>query len=280
VLVPGTSLIAIGCKEGKLSLLDYGAMNGPSRTLEEVQVTPQPHYFGSPTNFGSIRYWHIHGTPVAYDAPGAERFIYVSGEEDPVRAYRMEPGVSNSTWHIGPSATATSDERPAFPPERAVMTNPPVANPDVWMPGGFLTISANGSLPNTAILWALMPLDGNANSRVVHGVLRAFDPVNFVRRPDDSLKIPQLWSSDHDGDQSADSLGMYPKFSTPTIANGHVIVTTFNEEVVDTNGVHANKPGGLRAALVVYGLRPASPSGKDTALEQFHQGAAPGTGSY
>jgi hypothetical protein len=132
-----------------------------------------------------------------------------------------------------------------------------VANPEVWMPGGFLALSANGDLTNTAVLWALMPLTGNANSRVVHGVLRAFDPVNFSIRSDGSRRIEQLWSSDHDHDQSDDSLGMYPKFATPTIANGHVIVTTFNEEIVGTNGLHQIKKSGLPATLTVYGLRPA-----------------------
>jgi hypothetical protein len=97
------------------------------------------------------------------------------------------------------------------------------------MPGGFLALSADATKPGTAILWALMPLTGNANAQVVHGVLRAFDPVNFITRPDGSRRIRQLWSSDHDDDRSEDSLGMYPKFSTPTIANGHVMVTTFRE---------------------------------------------------
>ena len=50
---------------------------------------------------------------------------------------------------------------------------------------------------------------------------------------------------------------MYPKFSTPTIANGHVIVTTFQEEVVGTNGIHYIKKGGLPATLTVYGLPPS-----------------------
>jgi hypothetical protein len=124
------------------------------------------------------------------------------------------------------------------------------------MPGGFLALSSHASQTNTAILWALMPSDGNANGRVVHGVLRAFDPVNFLTRPDGSLRIRQLWSSDHDGNGSPESLGMYPKFSTPTIANGHVLVTTFREEVVATNNLHSVKNNGLPATLTVYGLTP------------------------
>src|SRR6202012_521076 len=46
---------------------------------------------------------------------------------------------------------------------------------DVWMPGGFMTISADGAKDGTGILWIAMPLADNANHRVVRGVLRAVD---------------------------------------------------------------------------------------------------------
>jgi hypothetical protein len=258
LLVAGTELLVTAGKEGKLYLLDRSAMRGATPALQEFQVTPGPYYFGPATNYGAVRYWNIHGTPLEFQTT-EDRFIYVCGEEDPIRAFRLATASSNGTAQLEPARSfATSDERAAFPGERSHLSNPPVANPNVWMPGGFLALSSNSRKPNTAILWALMPLNGNANGRVVHGVLRAFDPVNFLTRPDGSLRIQQLWSSDHDNDQSEDSLGMYPKFSTPTIANGHVIVTTFREEVVGTNGIHSVKGDGLPATLTVYGL-PAAP---------------------
>ncbi|MGO8696881.1 MAG: hypothetical protein ACLQVY_04090 [Limisphaerales bacterium] len=258
LLVAGTPLLSTASKEGKMYLFDRSALKGRSPALQEFQVTPGPYYFGPATDYGAIRYWNIHGTPVEFQT-AHDRFFYICGEEDPVRAYRLATATADGKPRLEPeSSFATSDERAAYPPERAHLSNPPVANPNVWMPGGFLALSCNGAKPDTAILWALMPLDGNANGRVVHGVLRAFDPVNFVTRPDGSLRIPQLWSSDHDRDQSDDSLGMYPKFSTPTIANGHVIVTAFREEVVGTNGIHQVKQNGLPATLTVYGLPPSS----------------------
>ena len=258
LLVPGRHLLLTGSKEGKMYLFDTSAMKGNTPALQEFQVMPGPHYFGPATNYGAIRYWNIHGTPVQL-LTTHDRFFYVCGEEDPVRAYRLaSASAADGQPRLQPeSSFATSDERAAYPPERAHLSNPPVAQPNVWMPGGFLSLSCNGTMPNTAILWALMPWDGNANGRVVQGVLRAFDPVNFVARPDGSLRIPQLWSSDHDHNRSDDRLGMYPKFSTPTIANGHVIVTTFQEEVVGTNGIHYIKKGGLPATLTVYGLPPS-----------------------
>jgi len=257
LLVAGTDLLVTAGKEGKLYLLDRAAMRGATQALQEIQVTPGPHYFGPATNYGSVRYWNIHGTPLEFQTTNG-RLIFVCGEEDPIRAFRLAAANSNGTAHLeSNSSFATSDERAAFPSERSRLANPPVPNPNVWMPGGFLALSSNSTKPNTSILWALMPLNGNANSRVIRGVLRAFDPVNFLPRPDGSLRIQQLWSSDHDSDLSEDSLGMYAKYSTPTIANGHVMVTTFREEVVGTNGIHSVKVNGLPATLTVYGAPPA-----------------------
>jgi hypothetical protein len=257
LLVPGTDLLVTASKEGKLYLLDRSAMKGATRALQEIQVTPGPYYFGPATNYGSVRYWNIHGTPLEFETTNG-RMIYVCGEEDPIKAFRLVTANSNGLARLEPdSPFATSDERAAFPSERSRLANPPIPNPNVWMPGGFLALSSHSTKTETAILWALMPLDGNANGRVVHGVLRAFDPVNFLTRPDGSRRIQQLWSSDHDGNRSSDSLGMYAKFSTPMIANGHVIVTTFREEVVGTNGIHLVKDNGLPATLTVYGLPPA-----------------------
>jgi hypothetical protein len=254
LLVPGSDLLVTGSKEGKLYLLDCSAMNGATHDLEEFQVTPGPYYFGPATNYGSVRYWNIHGTPLEFQTTNG-RLVFVCGEEDPVKAFRLATTSSNGTARFeAESPVATSDERAAFPSERTRLSNSPVPNPNVWMPGGFLALSCNSIKANTAILWALMPLDGNANGRVIHGVLRAFDPVNFLARPDGSLRIQQLWSSDHDGGRSEDSLGMYAKFSTPTIANGHVITTTFQEEVIGTNGLHSVKVNGLPPTLTVYGF--------------------------
>ena len=47
---------------------------------------------------------------------------------------------------------------------------------------------------------------------------------------------------------------MFAKFCPPTIANGRVYLTAFAEEVINSNGVHRVKPGGLQPALAVYGL--------------------------
>ena len=49
----------------------------------------------------------------------------------------------------------------------------PVTNNDGAMPGGFLSISANGN--SNGILWASTPYNGDAVVKTVQGVLYAFN---------------------------------------------------------------------------------------------------------
>ena len=48
--------------------------------------------------------------------------------------------------------------------------------PPHGMPGGMLALSANGKKAGTGILWAVVPLDGDANQqRGVKGIVLALD---------------------------------------------------------------------------------------------------------
>jgi len=116
----------------------------------------------------------------------------------------------------------------------------------VWMPGGFLTLSANGDDAKSGIIWVTMPLAENANKRVVRGILRAFDASDVSR---------QLWDSENTGNDN-DRLGQFAKFNPPVVANGKVYVATFQEETIRTaDGIHLNMTGGDQPALVIYGLK-------------------------
>jgi hypothetical protein len=132
----------------------------------------------------------------------------------------------------------------AVPNPPGGLPNDPTRNM-IWMPGGFLTVSANGSDASTGIVWATMPFNGNANQEVVRGVLRAFDASDVSKG--------QLWSSEDSGVQ-ADRLGWFAKFNPPVVANGKVYVATFQQERID-NGVHKKAEGGDQPALVIYGLK-------------------------
>lgn len=87
------------------------------------------------------------------------------------------------------------------------------------MPGGILSISANGGVARTGILWAVTPSKG-ANQQAVPGTLRAFDAEDLSR---------EIWNSRQNA--MRDDLGLLAKFNTPIVANGKVYVATFSKQV-------------------------------------------------
>jgi streptogramin lyase len=122
------------------------------------------------------------------------------------------------------------------------------------MPGGMMSLSANGTNASSAVLWSYMPLDGDANTHVIHGVLRAFNPVTMT----------ELWNSELRAGR-ADSVqvtlttgvggGYFPQFGTPMVANGKVFLGTgFKPDVA--HGIYTGA-----SYVVVYGLRGTSPGG-------------------
>ena len=96
------------------------------------------------------------------------------------------------------------------------MTTPPSS-----MPGGMLSVSADGSRRGTGIVWATHPVDGDANRQIVRGMIRALDASDLSR---------ELWNSTQD--PARDELGNCSKFSAPTVANGKVYVATFSNKLV------------------------------------------------
>jgi hypothetical protein len=119
------------------------------------------------------------------------------------------------------------------------------------MPGGMLSLSADGGKAGSGVLWALVPLDGDANTqRGVTGLLLAFDAEDVTRT---------LWTSEQSA--ARDRVGLFAKFAPPTVAGGKVFVPTYG----DTEPKGTYNPG-IRPAVfphryyvAVYGLRPGPP---------------------
>ena len=88
------------------------------------------------------------------------------------------------------------------------------------MPGGSLTVNANGGEAGSAILWASHPL-ANANQGIAPGIVRAYDASDLSH---------ELWNSQVNSDR--DALPSYAKFCPPTVANGKVYVATFSDRVM------------------------------------------------
>src|SRR4051812_39455458 len=89
--------------------------------------------------------------------------------------------------------------------------------PPEGMPGGMMTLSANGSQPGTGILWATTQAVGDANNFTVPGTLHAFDA--------STLRL--LWQSRAVGD---DMLSL-AKYNAPLVANGKVYVPSFSNVI-------------------------------------------------
>ena len=206
MLIPNTNYLLGGGKQGVLYLVNTNNMGKFNASGDQVQQEFQA-VFGKGTS-------HIHGTPVYFNSDKNGPTTYVWGENDVLRGFffNQTTGMMNTT----PFATST-------------MTAP-VTNNDGAMPGGFLSISANGN--SNGILWASTPYNGDAVQTTVQGVLYAFNA--------DTLQ--PLWS-DKTND-ARDEVGMFGKFSPPMVANGKVYVNTFGP-LGTSNG---------SGALVVYGL--------------------------
>jgi hypothetical protein len=189
LVIPGTNLIAGGGKESVLYLMDISALGGYNATVDHVIDK-----FAVNNNSDGNTH-HIHGSPVFWNGPDGPR-IYLWTENDPCRAYQF---LGNAFNHI-PVATST-------------ITQPDnVPGGSTGMPGGFLTISANGA--QNGILWANHPWKDDLNQKIGEGVLRAFDP--------DSLQ--EQWNSRNN--QARDDFGNFAKFCPPSVANGRVYMAT------------------------------------------------------
>ena len=135
----------------------------------------------------------------AYYKGSSKEFVYVWSENDPLRAIPFDR----------PSNLLSSQSQ--------VVSN---ATGPTGQSGAVLSVSSNGSQEGTGILWASYAYIGDAEHAVSPGILRAFD-ANDVRK--------QLWNNQLN---PRDAGGNYAKFAAPTIANGHVYLPTFSNQVV------------------------------------------------
>ncbi len=109
------------------------------------------------------------------------------------------------------------------------------------IPGGFLTISANGAQAGSGILWASMPYAEDADADVVSGVLRAFDASDLTHELWNTRMVP-----------ARDDLGNFAKFVPPTVANGRVYVATFSNRLL-VYGLLASIPPATGGAIIGAG---------------------------
>ena len=144
-------------------------------------------------------------SPVYWNSPNLGPLVYLWGPNDFLKAFQFTGSQFNST----PASQGT------------------IQLPNHFSNAAALSLSANGSLSGSGILWTSATISGRATGVPAPGVIRAFDATNLTR---------ELWDSTQN--LARDDVGNYAKFVPPTVANGKVYAASFNGQ------------------LQVYGLNP------------------------
>jgi len=181
-------------------------------------VNPAPQ---DPTNLNAYfvdnKTHHLHGSPVFWDGPDHGPMLFCWGENESLRAWSVNNSGKLTYVAIGHEVASKGAAGPQG---------------HGGMPGGMLCLSANGNQAGTGIVWALAPLNGDANSQRVQGILRAYDAANYDTDAQGNKFLRLLWSS---GPQNTFK---HNKFNPPVVANGKVYVPTYDDRV-DVYGLNA-----------------------------------------
>ena len=215
LLLPDSGQLVGGGKDGKLYVLDQSKLGGlQQHHWPHDGHNPPVQYFQAarpwrltllswfPSLFAA-GYHHNHGSPVYWNSRLKGPTIYLWPEEDKIRAFHYDQRTGFRTRAL-----------------TGIMGNR-------GMPGGFLSVSANG--PDDGILWAAIPYKDDAWVEIVRGTLRAFDA--------NTLQL--LWSTD--ANEPADHFD-FAKYNPPTVANGKVYLPTFSDRL-NVYGLHAPNAG-------------------------------------
>jgi hypothetical protein len=151
---------------------------------------------------------HLHGSSVYWNSPELGKVLYCWGENGNLRAWSMDD--AGAVKYLACGAEQASAQSPV---------------PPGGMPGGMLTLSASDKQPRSGVVWACIPYF-DANIRVGPGRLLAYDATQFGTYADGSKQLRVLW------DSQDWNLGFsFNKFNVPVVANGRVIVPTYDGRV-------------------------------------------------
>jgi outer membrane protein assembly factor BamB len=154
---------------------------------------------------------HLHGSPAYWNGPGGAR-LFDWGENESLRAWTLDP-TSGAVVFVGKGAELSS---------RALALDDSIGG----MTGGMISLSSSGK--DNGIVWALAPIDRNANQAVVAGIARAYDATALDPTPnaDGTKKLKLLWDSKRSG-----VTFNFSKFCPPMVADGKLYVPTYNGRV-------------------------------------------------
>ena len=268
VLLLGNRVIG-GGKDGRLDVLD---MNGLSRVQSFLAFFDADNDGGTSASYSHTydyrtQYYggpNIHGGPVAWDVRtrAATPYVYVYGwsEKDFLKRFAFVPDLGSFR---------SEEARDATPANPAPTAHGSIKSEYKSMPGGMLSLSANGT--SGGIVWAVVEepyapsrgfherCSGSQQGRLAecagcflsNGKFAEYCDATrgyvagrlyaFAADDNGAGSLPVLWG-DRRSTAPNNRIQRYSKFTAPTIAHGKVIVATGNDEVR------------------FYGLRPCAPA--------------------
>ncbi|QEC67241.1 T9SS type A sorting domain-containing protein [Panacibacter ginsenosidivorans] len=196
MLIPNTNRVMVGVKDGKLYLLNRDNMGGYNSTTDNILQT---------IDLGGNAFLR---SSMSYYKGAQKEFVYSWSENSLLRAF---PYSRTTNLFDLPNTVSSGIQGPT------------------GNNGALLSVSSNGAVDSTAILWASHAANGDANQSVRPGILRAIDATDVTK---------ELWNS---STYPEDVPGNYAKFNCPTVANGKVYLGTFSNQLV-VYGLTGNKP--------------------------------------
>jgi outer membrane protein assembly factor BamB len=231
VLPPGTNFVMGAGKDGILYVFDRDHLGNAFQEYSALKQNPPAFITYDPppgkSSTGNLDFFgsdhkthHLHGSPVVWNCPDRGLVFYLWGENEHLRAYSMDPTTGHVVlWAKGAELITTDD-------------------PHGGMPGGFLTLSANGTAAHTGIVWATAPIHHDSTMMVGSGILRAYDAAELDanKNSDGTPRLKLLWDSvgGHSG-KGTNAQQEFPftfdKFCPPVVADGRVLVATYDGHI-------------------------------------------------
>ena len=206
-----------GGKQGKIYIIDPKHMQNAKQQFQAFYNTWHPDR--NPCDYDKDQSYgpNIHGSPILWHPVGVNyALIYAMPEKEYLKAFRIY-----DDGHV--------EEHPAMTTMEIGVRSPQ------GMPGGFLSLSANGG--SNGILWVSVPRQDAADASTTHGQilgrLIAFD----------ALTLNELWYADDEV--------RFAKFAVPTVAGGRVFRAAYSDKII-VYGLGGRACGGVirgRAAI-------------------------------
>lgn len=181
-------------------------------TYYNPDASPVPTDLSKLPTVYAHRTHHLHGTPKFLNSAIHGPMIFVMGENSNLRAFAVN--ADGTLRYLACSEAYASPKSPVGGDNYG------------GMPGGLLTVTANGEAPGSALVFACIPW-GDANRTITNGRFMIFDAETFGKFPDGSAQIMPLWDSANTGIAYS-----HCKFNECTVTGGKILLPTYDGNVL------------------------------------------------